>query len=265
MYPASNAFHTAVANGAHQMALMIFDDVVFTNDDINVEDGIQFNDYFNLEEDLSIGQTLSNEINFSLFNDDRLLNDYTFGDFLATLGVLIREDRYSQHGIAEITVDNDTYISDSRSPYLKKNGVEMATSPNQQIKSMLAYNGKLYCFGEDEDYCIVYSLSNGSVVSTSVNAFMKRKAKKFWQGKGMYYSNRILKIWQAGVLETYEFVPLGHFKADRPKAPDKIQIDMNCNDFMVKFDEDWTAGTTPNISYPATIQDIYVADRKSVV
>ena len=69
MYSASNDFHTAVANGAHQIALLIFDDAVFTNDDINVSSGIEFHDYFNTETDLSIGQALSNEINFSIFND----------------------------------------------------------------------------------------------------------------------------------------------------------------------------------------------------
>ena len=264
MYPVSSAFHTAVKNGNPQKALLIFSDLVFTNDDINVENGIQFSDYFNLEEDLAIGQTLSNEISFSLFNDDRLLNDYTFGDFLATIGVLIDDDRYSQHGICELKVGNDTYVSDSRSPYVKKNGAAMGTPPTQQILSMLAYNGNLYCFGEREDYCIVYSLSTGAVQNVTVNTFMKRKAYKFWHGKGMYYANRILTIWQAGIKEIYEFCPLGYFRAERPKAPDKIQIDMTCNDWMTRFDEDWKAGTVPSISYPATISSIYNAVCASV-
>ena len=48
MYSASDAFHYAVKNGAHQIALLIFDDAVFTNDDINVSAGIELNDVFNL-------------------------------------------------------------------------------------------------------------------------------------------------------------------------------------------------------------------------
>ena len=259
MYPCSNAFHTAVRNGNPQKALLIFSDLVFTNDDINVEDGIRFNDYFNMEEDIAIGQTLSNEISFSLFNDDRLLNDFEFGDFLATLGVLVREDRYSQRGIAQVTVGNDTYLSDSRAPYLRKNGNPMSTSPTQQIKSMLAYKGNLYCFGEEESYCIVYNLSTGGVVNQTVNSFMKRKAHTYWQGQGHYYDERLLKTWQAGVLSVYEFVPLGWFKAERPKAPDKIQIDMTCYDLMTNFDEDYTEGTQVSISYPCTISDLYQA------
>ena len=89
MYNASSAFHTAVAGHAPQKAMLLFADAVFTNEDINIERGIEFHDYFNLEEDLAIGQTPSNEISFSLFNADRLLNNYAFGDFLATIGVLI--------------------------------------------------------------------------------------------------------------------------------------------------------------------------------
>ena len=257
MYPCSDAFHQAVADGNPQKALLIFSDCVFTNEDINVEDGIRFNDYFNMDENISIGQTLSNEISFSLFNDERLLNDYEFGEFLATIGVLTEQDNYSQRGIAQVIVGDDTYITDSRSPYLKKNGSAMSTSPNQQIKSMLAYDGKLYCFGEDEDYCIIYNLNTGNVVSETVIPFMLKKAATHWQGRGMYYADRILNIWQAGVVQTYEFVPLGFFKADRPKAPDQIKIDMTCNDFMIKFDEDWEEGNKPDINYPSTIEDIF--------
>ena len=96
MYNASDEFHEAVANGAHQIALLIFDRgstdaelAVFTNDDINVSAGIEFNDYFNAEEDLAIGQALSNEITFSLFNDRGLLDNYAFGEFKATIGAQI--------------------------------------------------------------------------------------------------------------------------------------------------------------------------------
>ena len=265
MYPASDAFHAAVANGNPQKALLIFSDCVFTNDDISVDQGIDFRDYFNLEEDISIGQTPSNEVSFTLFNDDRLLNDYTFGDFLATIGVLTRTDNYSQRGICTVTVGNDVYVTQSRNPYISKNGTPLGTQPTEQIRSMLAYDGKLYCFGAHEDVCIVYNLSNGSVSSTAVNDFMKRKAYRYWQGQGMYYHDvteggitvHKLEIWLTGTKYTYEFVPLGWFTADRPKAPDKIQIDMTCNDFMLKFDEDWETNK-PAIIYPVSVQNLYI-------
>lgn len=272
MYPCSDDFHRAVAGDNPQKALLIFQDLVFTNDDISVENGIEFSDYFNLEEDLSIGQTLSNEIRFSLFNDDRLLNDYEFGDFLATIGVLVSEKDYSQRGIAQLTVGNDEYVTDSKTPFIRKNGTALAFQPDSQIRSMLAYDGKLYCFGEGEGDCVVYRLSDGAVTNTPVNGFMTRKARKLWDGKGMYYHTREsggiliheLQIWQFGVLQTYEFCPLGYFQADRPKAPDKIQIDMTCNDRMIRFDEDWDAGTAVNISFPCTVMELFSAVCESV-
>lgn len=271
MYPASNEFHEAVANGNPQKALMIFPDCVFTNDDISVDSGIDFRDYFNLEEDISIGQTPSNEISFTLFNDDRLLNDYGFGDFLATIGVLTKTANYSQRGICTVTVGNDVYVTQSRRPYISRNGTPLGTQPTEQIRSMLAYDGKLYCFGAHEDYCIVYNLDGGTVSNTDVNAFMRRKAFRYWQGMGMYYHDRTqnnitiheLLIWQTGTKYTYEFVPLGYFTADRPKAPDKIQIDMTCNDFMMKFDEDWETNK-PSVTYPVTLSSLYAALCNSV-
>lgn len=267
MYPCSERFHAAVADGEPQKALLIFNDLVFTNDDISVEDGIQFNDYFNLESDIAIGQTLSNEISFGLLNDDGDLNNYKFGEFLATIGVLVDEDTYSQRGICKVTVSGNEFVTDSRTPFIKMNGTALAIQPNQQIKSMLAYKGKLYCFGENQSYCIVYNSSTGAVVdNVSVKSFMKKKAYTYWQGMGIKYHDRTeegvviheLVIWQAGKVQTYEFVPLGWFTAERPKVPDKIEINMTCNDFMVKFDEDWTKNK-PSISYPISIQDLYIA------
>lgn len=68
MYPVSNEFHTAVANNATQKALLLFDDDVFTNDDISMEEGIELNEYFNADEDLTPGGTPSSELNVTLFN-----------------------------------------------------------------------------------------------------------------------------------------------------------------------------------------------------
>ena len=56
MYPCSNAFHQAVSNGNDQIPLLIFQDAVFTQEDIDVEDGIEFDDNFNMEDDVTIGQ-----------------------------------------------------------------------------------------------------------------------------------------------------------------------------------------------------------------
>ena len=94
MYPASADFHNAVKNRNPQMPLLIFPDAVFTAEDIDVNAGIEFDDLFNTEENISIGQALMNNVRFTLFNDNQLLNDYEFGEFVATIGVLISESNY---------------------------------------------------------------------------------------------------------------------------------------------------------------------------
>ena len=89
MYQASAAFHEAVRNGAPQIPLLVFSGRTFTDEDIDVDTGIEFDDNFNMEENLAIGQAVSNEIRFTLFNDDGHLNEFPFGEFKAWLGAQI--------------------------------------------------------------------------------------------------------------------------------------------------------------------------------
>ena len=257
MYNCSNAFHEAVKNGNEQKALLIFSDCVFTDADISVENGIEFHDYFNTEEDLSIGQATSNEISFSLFNDDRLLNNYEFGDFLATLGVHVGTDAYQQYGQVMLTTQYATYIGNDSYPFITRNGMALV-QPSFAVRSILAYDGKVWCF-DGQGHFAVYQDNNGSNITgqNSLNAFMKNKTKQ-WNGKGIFYNkaSRILFIYEGGDRKRYEFVPLGWFTAERPKAPDVIQIDLTCYDFMQKFDDDMPSRSDLNLTYPTTIKNM---------
>lgn len=258
MYTASSAFHTAVANGAHQIALLIFDDAVFTNDDIDVSRGISFNDYFNMEEDLAIGQTLSNEIGFSLFNDQETLNDYGFGEFLATIGAQIGNSTVTAHGTVYAESAEHTYTGNSSAPYVLIDGIAASEQPESAVRSILVYNGTVYCF-HGNDTVTGYSDVDGSMVSVSLNAFMLDQMEK-WTGKGISYNNstRILKIWKGTNLRTYEFVPLGIFTAERPNVPTVIEIDFNCFDRMMKFEKDMPSDEELEITYPCTFSNLFV-------
>ena len=261
MYACSSAFTNAVLNGNEQKALLIFDDCVFTDEDINVTNGIEFHDYFNTEDDLSIGQATSNEISFSLFNDDRLLNDYAFGDFVATLGVQTGEGTYQQFSpvIIQSSYTGANYEGRDESPFIKRNGSALSSQPSFPVKSILIYDGKVWCFSNDGRFA-VYKDSDGSNISSRnrLNAFMKQKSKG-WDGKGICYNKntRILVINENGTRREYEFVPLGVFTADRPNAPDKIQIDMTCYDQMQKFEDDMPSDSSLGISWPCTIGTLY--------
>ena len=252
MYACSEEFHQSIANGNPQMAMLIFNDAVFTNEDIDVSRGIEFNDYFNAEEDLTIGQALSNEVYFSLFNDNRLLNDYTFGEFLATIGVLVGMEGYKQVGSVTITTGNARWVGYAEYPYVRRNDSAVLSQPSFPVMSMLGYEGKVWVFSDDGRFA-VYDDATGTNITQQnpLNAFMKDKSKR-WAGKGLYYnrSSRILFIYEGGTRQRYEFVPLGLFIAERPKAPDVIEIDMTCNDFMMKFEKDMPNKEQLGISYP---------------
>lgn len=252
MYQASTAFHNAVASGAHQIPLLIFEDAVFTNADLNVSDGIEFNDYFNTEEDLSIGQALSNEISFTLFNDFGLLNDYEFGDFTATIGAMIGAETYTVDGTVQAVSDSHTWVAYSSSPYLKRDDTAVASQPTSPVISMLIYKDIVYCMLQNGT-AKCYKDSTGTYQnSIDVNDFMLAQMRK-WAGKGVFYKDRILNIWERGLLRTYEFVPLGCFTAERPNVPSVIEIHFTCYDYMQKFEKDMPTAAELGISYPITI------------
>ncbi len=252
MYNASSAFHTAAQGNAPQIALLIFEDAIFSNSDINVQNGLEFHDYFNTEEDIGIGQALSNEIRFTLFNDARLLNEYEFGEFKAMLGVRISTGTYTDSAQV-ITYDgNVIWRGMNRSPYLTRNGSAVASQPTWPVRSIAVYGTKVYAFGASGQ-CKVYT-NGGTALSDTINSFMQNKVTK-WGGLGfnLNVGNRILKIYGDGKSETYEFVPLGTFIAERPDSPDKISIDLSCHDRMELFDKDMPDASTLGITYPTTI------------
>lgn len=255
MYPVSNAFHTAIRNGAKQKALLIFDNAVFSDVDINIDRGITFHDRFNMKDSLCIGQTPSNEISFSLFNDYRYLNSYEFGDFLATIGVKIGESNYWASGNVFMRTLND-YIGYSSIPYLTRNGTTLNTG--FRVNALLGYNGLVWAFSENGGYAVYRDMDGADVTASNpVNMFMRTKAKG-WSGKGIYYNNRNLFIYDNAekIREQYEFCPLGHFIAERPNAPDQILINMVCYDLMQRFESDMPSASELGITYPISLKNL---------
>lgn len=258
MYQASSAFHNAVANNAPQKALLVFADAIFTNEDIDVDAGIEMDDYFNTETDIAIGQALSNEIRFSLFNDDRLLNNYEFGEFTATIGARISTGTYTDDAPV-ITYDGNTvWRGRNTPPYLTRNNSAVSSQPGWPVRSIAVYGTKVYAFGGSGQYK-VYT-NGGTEVADTINSFMQNKSKH-WAGKGLNLdmTSRILKIYENGKTETYEFVPFGRFIAKRPNVPDVNQIAFVCHDLMTQFDRDMESADAIGFSYPVTIGDLFAA------
>lgn len=255
MYNASSAFHAAVAAGNPQRCLLIFPNAVFSNSDVDVESGLEMHESFNLERDLAIGQAISNELNFALFNDFGDLDSYEFGEFTATLGVQISESGYSESGNCSVVIGSDTYVGRESSPYVTKNGTAMTDQPNFAVKSLLVIDDTVYAVGSNGQ-CFRYV--NGSGAAYTLNPFMVRKMKRR-QGMGFSYksSTRIARERDGSRDRTYEFVPWGVFIADRPNVPDLIRIDFTCNDRMGKFEKDMPAPEDMGITYPTTIGTLF--------
>ena len=258
MYSASAAFHQAVASGAHQIPLLIFEDAVFTAGDVNVSDGIEFNDYFNTEEDLCIGQALSNELIFTLFNDSGLLNDYAFGEFTATIGAQIGNTSVTAQGTVRASSANHTWVAYGSSPYLKRDGTAVSSQPGAAVTTILIYGDYVYCRMTNGNVRVYKDSTGAYQSSVSVSDFMKRQLG-LWAGEGICYANKILKIWRGSNLRTYEFVPLGVFIAERPNVPTTIEIHMTCYDFMQKFERDMPNAEDLEVTYPITIGNLLTA------
>lgn len=89
MITPSQVFQSAYANGNYQRMFFAFaNGTIVTNEDIDVSAGVDFNEIFCSETDLTIGLCPSSEISFTLLNDDGYYTDFTYGQFTAYLGVL---------------------------------------------------------------------------------------------------------------------------------------------------------------------------------
>lgn len=259
MYPVSQAFHTAVRNNAPQMALFVFPDGVITNEDIDIEQGISFRDYFCTKDDIGIGEALSNELDFRLMNERQKLNDFPFGECYALLGVQIGHGT----GTGELMLSYGGHTwrgSSAAGRRLTKDGVAVSGQPGFNPASLAAMDNKVYCFGTNgEAYAVL--AGTGAQTSVPVNAFMIDKAKRFAGNTYSYQidsnQHKILTIRRnTGYVDTYEFCPLGYFNVERPKVTDDIQIDIHANDRMLRFTSDMSG---VGITYPKTLKEILTA------
>ena len=89
MVPVSAAFRRALESGAPQRVLLAFPDAIISNEDIDVEGGVDFREVYCSEQDITIGLTPASEITFAVFNEDGHYDDFAFGTFDAYIGVRV--------------------------------------------------------------------------------------------------------------------------------------------------------------------------------
>ena len=116
MLTVPTGFNEAIAAGKPQRILFAFDylNTMVSNEDIDMDAGVDFHEIFCSETDLTIGLTPSSEISFTLFNDTGYFSSFEFGAFDAYLGVLtgsVADSTATQTGrpLIQVQTANNTF------------------------------------------------------------------------------------------------------------------------------------------------------------
>lgn len=265
--PASAAFHAAIKNGAKQRALIYFydDGLWLTNDDI-VSGGITYENDFCAEEDVTIGLTSCANISFSIFNEKHRLDYMKFGKFRASIGAVTETGTYDHRGNTTVVHDGDLISGHEEYPYVQVNSIPLAEQPEFPIKAIFAIDDYIYCLGENEKFIVYkrYSIEGSGVNQGDERRFVKDEMSQIDQlmlavseryaqrniGIVVKSDDTIIDYLPNGQFETYTYVDLGLFYADRPAKTKTNIVSIDGYDGMSKFEV-----STENmpITFPITL------------
>lgn len=285
----SDAFHRSVKNGEKQRLLVYFpnDNLYLTNDDITAS-GIKYENYFCPEEEFFIGLTQSASISFSIFNENHRLDNMSFGKFVASMGVVTSRERYNRVGSVCVENDGDQIVGYHDEPYLRVNGIAITDQPNFPVESILNFGGVVYCIGANGEYAAYRKMDyetgewgsvaqyvwgdlfaktwNDTLNSTSSDGqyhqyqsalipeimidTVKRYAKR---NVGIVVGNdkTIIDYLSDGTKETYTYVDLGVFYAEKPARTRVNIISIEGHDALSLFD---ISTETMDITFPITLK-----------
>lgn len=267
MVGASNSFHAAVADGNPQRCLLDFSTTIFTNEDIDMENGIEYNDVLNDDENLTIGKAPCSTLSFTVFNDEKRLASFKFGKMVASIGVRVIEGEYTATGNCNIMVGGNVNLTgSSSSPYLKVNNSAANIQPSWAVQAIAVDGDIVYAIKSDGT--IWTAKLSGTTLTRqtdpSVNAFMKNKLAGWAsEHRGMYRRNDstngcifYVTEYTDGVSTTWEYVKLGTFNAKRPASVRRKQIDVMCYDRMEDFDISFKNKVASTVTYPITAKNL---------
>lgn len=268
MLKVSEAFRTAIRNGAPQRALLRFSNATFGNSDISITGGgIRLTEIINGDTNLHYGLCSSARLEASLINRDGLLENFEFGEFAASLGVLVKTETFNYDGLAAVTKDgNNVFTTHENEPYLRVNCEATRLQPSDPVYSLVIDGNILYAFGDD-GFCLSGEIQDDGkslkpVSHQTLNAVSLQKIKRLnGQRIGIYLDSNTLIEFSNGVKRTYEFAPLGTFIAPKPSVLRKAVIEMEAEDRMQLFDSDLS---DVEFSYPLTMTHAYYTLCQSV-
>lgn len=261
MVEVSDLFRDAVRSGNEQDILIRFEDgTVFTGEDISAE-GVRFSEMINPANDLTIGACPSSTLTYTIINDDRLLGDFDFGTFSASLGVRISERSHTRIGNVSVVMDDGRVVSGYDSAPQLRVGQQNVTT-GFPVKSIIVDNGRVFAFG-DNGRVHTYPRTWGEVATytwgqirnfrwkdftdaPTANAWMREKIDRWVsRGIGVVLSDDAVRIYEDPTVSEWEYVPLGQFIANRPKAVNTNLVRVDATDKMVLFDRTFDDLTLP--------------------
>lgn len=268
MLNVSEAFRTAIRNGAPQRALLRFSNATFGNDDISITGGgIRLTEIINGDTNLHYGLCSSARLEASLINRNGLLENFEFGEFVASLGVLVKNEPFNCDGVAAVTKDgNNVFTTHENEPYLRVNGEAAMLQPSDPIYALVIDGNILYAFGDNGFYISGEIQDDGKSLNhvsyQPLNTVSLQKIKKLNEKKiGIYLNSNMLSEFSNGMRHDYEFAPLGTFIAPKPSVLRKAVIEMEAEDRMQLFDSDLS---DVEFNYPLTMTQAYYTLCQSV-
>ena len=291
MYSVSAAFKQAVYAGGtvvRPMIRFLNDNTFLTGEDIQLNGGLVVTEYFNTEEDLTIGCAPSSQLQVSILNSKGYLNDYNYGECKVFLGAKVAETLWTRGDSICTAIFNygqsdatrfDAYASE---PYLTTNGEASNVQPPEALQSILIYGNTLYgiMHGGDVwtsiwdgtklvqlnvdtwDDLSAYTwdeisdrrwIEFASVVELS--SFMRNKLQ-YWRGRGLWYNAEILYEFRDTAVDKYEYVPMGVFIADMPERRRSAVVNLTAQDRMKLFDRD-ASDWWNSLTFPLTVKQIF--------
>lgn len=268
MLNVSEAFRTAIRNGAPQRALLRFSNATFGNSDISITGGgIRLTEIINGDTNLHYGLCSSARLEVSLLNSFGQLEDFEFGEFRASLGVLTKTEKLPYDSLSFVVTQQGNVFTVGSDGQLYVNG----NLANMQIfwpLRLIVLDGNiLYAFGDGGNVLCGRVAVDGVTLEpvtrpVNINTAMRSKIERLMKNKvGFRVGDNELVEYSKGRADTYEFAPLGTFIAPKPSVLRKIVIEMEAEDKMRLFDSDLS---DVNFTYPLTMTQAYYTLCQSV-
>lgn len=269
MLKVSEAFRTAIRNGAPQRALLRFSNATFGNDDISITGGgIRLTEIINGDTNLHYGLCSSARLEVSLLNSFYQLEDFEFGEFRASLGVLTKTEKLPYDSWSFVVTQQGNVFTVGSDGQLYVNG-KLANMQISLPLRLIALDGNtLYAFGDGGSIMICGRIAVDGVTlepvtsPVKINTAMRSKIERLMKNKvGFRVGDNELVEYSKGRADTYEFAPLGTFIAPKPSVLRKFVIEMEAEDKMQLFDSDLS---DVDFTYPLTMTQAYYTLCQSV-